>query len=363
MGSSHARVPRRSPDGDRAEAQHTEHPVLRLQQAAGNAAVQRLLAPVRVQRQLKVTGASGDIATMLGLLGPPTGLKLARDPKTTAVAGTPSGKPTSPALQAALSPILTDPAQHAEINLGRTQPGVWMGQAPGDNGPLVQELRIDQIAALEKHTPGEGLAKLTHEIVENFEGHGQQAAGSGFNFGASHAAAIKTENTVLAELQAARRGPLSGARQNTYKVLTGSGSRRELWMVAARENDFLIAVTRFNGQGEITAARRVPRQYVRSFAVAGFTGKSTAVPAAAATTIADVAALLNKDPLLCLVLRGTAAKPNTVATASGWVDLVFDAIEAAAGTQDVSSVWERTYRESVAGATDDVRIVLDRPKT
>jgi hypothetical protein len=25
-------------------------------------------------------------------------------------------------------------------------------------------------------------------------------------------------------------------------------------------------------------------------------------------------------------------------------------------------VWERTYRQSVLGATDDVRIVLDRPK-
>jgi hypothetical protein len=45
------------------------------------------------------------------------------------------------------------------------------------------------------------------------------------------------------------------------------------------------------------------------------------------------------------------------------VDLVFDAIEAAAGKQDVSSVWERAHRESAAGSTDDVRIVLDRPKT
>jgi hypothetical protein len=71
---------------------------------------------------------------------------------------------------------------------------------------------------------------------------------------------------------------------------------------------------------------------------------------------------LNKDPLLCVVLRGTAAKPNTAKAASGWVDLVFAAIEATAGAQHVSSVWERTYRESVVGTTNDVRIVLDRPK-
>jgi hypothetical protein len=364
VGYGRARTARRSAGYDRAAPPSDDHPVLRLQQLAGNTAVQRLLTRLPVQRQLKVTGARGDIATMLGLLGAPTGLRLTRDPKTTAVNGTPSGrKPTAPALLTALAPILADPEQHAEINLGRTQPGVWMGQAPGDDAaPLVQELRIDQIAALEKHAPGDGVANLAHEIVENFVGHGQHAAGSGFDFATSHEAALKTENAVLGELQAAQKIPLSGARQNTYKVLTGTGARQELWMIEARDNDFLIAMTRFGGQGEITGARRVPRQFVRSFAIAGFTGRSTAVPTTAVTTIADVAALLNKDPTLCLVLRGTAAKPNTTKTASGWVDLVFAAIEAAAGTQHVSSVWERTYRESVLGTTDDVRIVLDWPK-
>jgi hypothetical protein len=198
--------------------------------------------------------------------------------------------------------------------------------------------------------------------VENFVGHGRHAAGAGFDFGTSHAAALKTEDAVLAEFQAARKVPLSGARQNTYKVLTGPATRRELWMVEAHENDFLIATTRFGAGGEVTGARRVPRQFVQAFAIAGFTGKSTAVPKAAEQTIKAVAALLNKEPLLCLVLRGTAAKPNSVSTASGWVDLVFGAIEAAAGTQHVSSVFERTHRDAVAGATDDVRIVLDRPK-
>jgi hypothetical protein len=362
MGSSRTRAAHRCPDGDATQAQRDEHPVLRLQQAAGNAAVQRLLAPVRVQRQLMVTGKPADIGTMLGLLGPPTGQKLVRDPKTTVVTGTSSGKPTSPALQAALSPILADPKQHAEVNLGRDQPGVWVGERPDDNGPLVQQLRIDQIAALEKHSPGDGVASLAHEIVENFVGHGRHAAGMGFDFGTSHAAALKTENSVLGELQAAQKVSPSGARQNTYKVLSGSGSRRELWMVGARENDFLIAVTRFGGRGEVIGARRVPRQFVQAVTIGGFSRKSTAVPSAAVKTISDVAAMLNKDPLLCLVLRGTAAKPNTAAEASGWVDLVFDAIEAAAGKQDVSSVWERTHRESVAGTTDDVRIVLDRPK-
>jgi hypothetical protein len=259
-------------------------------------------------------------------------------------------------------PILADPTQHAEINLGRTQPGVWVGEKPGDDGPLVQQVRIDQVAALEKHSPGDGVANLGHEIVENFVGHGRHAAGAGFDFGTSHAAALATENAVRAELQAARKVPLSGARQNTYKVLSGPVGRQELWMVEARENDFLIATTRFGAGGEVTGARRVPRQFVQAFAIAGFTGKATAVPEAATQTITAVAALLNKNPLLCLVLRGTAAKPNTVSSARGWVDLVFSAIESAAGAQHVSSVFERTHRDAVAGATDDVRIVLDRPK-
>ena len=56
------------------------------------------------------------------------------------------------------------------------------------------------------------MAKLGHEIVENVVGHGRHAAGSGFDFGTSHAAALTTENKVLAELQAAQKIPLSGAR-------------------------------------------------------------------------------------------------------------------------------------------------------
>lgn len=63
--------------------------------------------------------------------------------------------------------------------------------APGKE----QRIDIDDVDNIERWAPGHGVAKLLHEIVENYEGHD-----SGFDFEKAHSAGIDAEVAVVKDL-------------------------------------------------------------------------------------------------------------------------------------------------------------------
>ena len=137
-----------------------------------------------IQRRLIVTGDAKDADLALRLLEPGSGLTLDRDKKTGEVSvKAQSAHARSPALEKELLTIINDPKQDAEINVMQKKdpPGsnISFGEFPldapdydaGVGRALVQQVRIDEVAALEKGVPGAGAFTLAHEIWENFSAH------------------------------------------------------------------------------------------------------------------------------------------------------------------------------------------------
>lgn len=149
-----------------------------------------------IQRKLLVRGKPRPlhIRAFFDLLESPSGLTLKYDPKSEEVSiSAARAKPPSLALRLRLEEIIDDPKQHAELRLGGPQPGVSFGKFP-DPGSLIQEIDIENLTRLEAGAPGNGVAILLHEIVENHHAH------AGRDYEESHEPALEAEREAAGQL-------------------------------------------------------------------------------------------------------------------------------------------------------------------
>ena len=128
------------------------------------------------QRRLIATGSQADVDSFIDLVAPAIGQDLKRDPVTNEIQTIASRilPATSPALQGILTTIMDDKVQNAEVNFGTHQAGVSVGAFPTPSdltASRVQRIDMDDVLAIEAGAPGNGVAKLAHEITENYQAH------------------------------------------------------------------------------------------------------------------------------------------------------------------------------------------------
>ena len=314
-----------------------------------------------IQRRLIVTGDKADIKAFLGLLESASNFTLKHDSTTNEVSVTRSGgKPQSSELASRLRSIIDDPKQHAEINLGRKQQDVDFGKFPDDPKKTVQEIRIDQVLALEKGAPGSGVATLAHEIVENYEAHALKDYNWSVARAESHERALKTEILIAGELGH------PGSRRNTFSVTPDKDKPRFLRWIQDWEKYFLVWEQSFDGKGIVSNARRVPRVKVSTYTIGGFTAGSATLPQAGEATIAALAADLKNNPTASALVEGFATAGSTsaknVELATKWAEMVKDKI-IDKGANNLTIHWRRFHVVGRAARTgNSVVITVERPK-
>lgn len=263
----------------------------------GPAPLVRPVAPPVVQRRLIATGT--DIADFIALVEPVIGVQLSHDPVTneiTAIATLPTPV-TSPTLAATLIGIIDDPLQDAEINFGAHQPRVAVGAYPAAGAGRFQQIDMDDILAIEAGAPGNGIAKLGHEINENYVGHAGAPAGGMAPFGPAHTAGEATESAVASELV------MAGNRVASVDVARGPGS-------ITRVQDFETYYLVFDrdrpapNDSVLSNARQAPKVLVATHVVDQFGTASDAVPATGAANIAAAAADVAANPSATVLIEG-----------------------------------------------------------
>jgi hypothetical protein len=346
--------------------------LLHLQRAAGNAATASLLGALPVQRRLQLSGTDGDIATTLRLLTTPSGLPLRRDraSQLVSVDGTPRPA-TSPALANQLRTIIDDRERTARVHVGPAKaPGQEIGAFPAKADEPVQHVFIDQVVTLEQAVPGDGSAKLAHEITENFIAQPLIAAGGvgDFSFKPSHAAAVKVEDKVLAELQAAAGGPRSGHRMRDYMIdvpdpRRGPGARRFV-RAETHEHEFVLyeAVP-----GARVGALRITRDAgttLGSWELVGF-GRDIGLPTGSGRVLQEAAAMLTADPAAAVILEATSLAWSTM-DAPQWLQDVTEGIQARMKTADSVLRFDGRFSPhptTTSGNVNAVRITVRRPSS
>ena len=349
--------------------------LVQLQRTAGNAATVSVLRPltgvVPVQRRLAMTGTGADVATTLNLLTKASGLQLRRGRKAmVSVDGTP-GRARSPSLAGQLTSIIDDDKRTAMVHVGpATEQQQEIGAFPDDAKKPIQHVFIDQVLTLEKAVPGAGAAKLAHEITENFVAQPLIAAGGlgDFSFDPSHAAAVKVEDKVLAELQAEAGGPQSGRRMRDYIIDApndrGRGPRRFI-RAETHENDFILyeAVP-----GAAVGARRITRDAgttVRTRELVGFGRRDIGLPTGADKVLQEIADLLSADTTAAVILQPISLAWSTM-DAPLWPQLVTEGIQQLMTTSDVVARYDGRFSHhpvTKSGDYNGVQITVRRPST
>ena len=313
-----------------------------------------------IQRKLLVTGKQADIEALLDLLEPASGFTLKHDLKTRKVSIVASRlKPASFVLAGRLATIIDDPAQDAELELGRRQTAVGFGAFPF-SGPLLQKIDIDDMARLEAKAHGSGVAFLIHEIVENYKAHepSMQEFRREAVFGTLHEEALEAERLVAQELVG-----LPGGRVADALAMIGSGIMRR---VDDYESYFLVMDHRLD---VLIAARRVDRVNVSKYTIGGFASGSVVLPSAARPTIAAVVDDLVANPLATVLIKSGDVDP---ALAQQRAEEIQDAIlTAGKGRKGFDLRSERNFNLvgfglidiGKAGTSGLMMITVDRPDT
>jgi hypothetical protein len=250
------------------------------------------LSPIptpHVQRKLLVTGKPVDVRALLDLLEAGTGDTFNHDPRTKEVSITSRrATPPSAVLAGRLEEIIDDPANDAELNLGR-KPGVSFGAFPASDGPLIQEIVIEDFSSLEAKAPGSGVALLSHEIAENYFAHTQRAVAESHEelFAVSHEEALEVEARVAGELVAPGKRVARATRVFEIK------GKQVVRSIDDYENYFLVQDF---ATGILINAWQAPRVNVATFTIDGFAPGSEAVPPAAQSTIAAAANAMQRNP-------------------------------------------------------------------
>ena len=216
------------------------------------------------------------------------------------------------------------------------------------------------------------MAKLVHEIVENFEAQAQKDVHWAVAFEVSHKAALGAEDAVLAELQAASGEAPSGDRWNSYPVTlkrpvtpaakgrraAGGGTR--VVQVEVHANDYIVSESGAGPKGGPKIAR-VTAAPVGSWTVSGFGAKSRAVPKGAATALDAVAKTLDADPTASVMIRACSSKA-AAAAAVRWAGVVQDGITGRMTGDVIVKSWRRFHHaEPILGAKNAVQIVVRKP--
>jgi len=258
-----------------------------------------------IQRRLIATGT--DIATFIRLASPVMGVGLARNPVTNEITAisTLATPATSPTFAATMLGIINDPLQDAEINFGAHQPLVAVGAYPAAG--RFQQIDMDDILALEAGAPGNGIAKLGHEINENYVGHAGAPAGGMAPFGPAHSAGVATESAVASELV------MAGNRVADVDVVRGPGS-------ITRVQDFESYYLVFDrdrptpADSVLSHARQAPKVLVRAHGVDHFVTGSDVLPGAGAAVIAAAAADVAANPTATVLIEGFTDNVGTPAS-------------------------------------------------
>ncbi len=310
-----------------------------------------------LQRRLLATGDKKDIKDFIGLLEPASGFTLKHDPKTKEITVTASVlKPQSAVLASRLATISSDPGQDAEVHLGRKEAGVMFGKFPMSEENLVQEIRIDQILALEKGVPGAGVATLAHELVENYEAHALKDFRRSTIFTTVHEEASAVEDLIASELI----GP--GEGRNVFPAEVKSGKRTTTMQIDDRAQYFIVWEDGDNGK--VVNARKVARVNISKHIISGFS-KKNGLPAAATSTIKDVVDNMKKNPTASVLIEGFASAGKTsdenTKLAEEWAEKVKDQI--ISQTKDLMLANWRKFHivGNAAKSGNEVRIKVDRP--
>ena len=317
----------------------------------------KIMAPL-IQRRLLVTGKSKDTKAFVELLEPASGLTLEHNPKTKEVSITASVlKPQSAVLAGQLATIISDPKQDAEIHLGHKQAGVQFGAFPSDAENIVQEVRIDQIIALEKGVPGAGVSTLAHEIVENYEAHALKDYNWSIAFDEAHGKAEKIEDLVAGELI----GP--GSSRNFFPTLVKNGKEQTVMSIDDRAQYFIVWEE--GEKGGVVNARKVPRVRVSKQTISGFSKDTSSLPQGAAMTIKAVSDDLKKNSTASVLVEGFASIAATSKEndklATEWAEMVKDLIIFLSDDLMVAN-WRKFHIVGSANkARNEVRITVDRP--
>lgn len=314
-----------------------------------------------IRRRLIATGDKADVKAMLTLLESASGLTLKHGAKGVVSITGLADKNPSFELATRLQKIIDDPKQDAEIHLGRKQAAVLFGAFPSDSTKLVQEIRIDHMLALERGAPGSGVAKLAHEIIENYEAHALTDYNWSVAFDASHDKAKRVEDLVEAELGH------PGAGRNMFAVYPKPGKGKKngfnRW-IEDREHYFLVW-DQDRKKGTLSNARRVPRVNISTYTIDGFTAGSSILPKDAEAAIAALATDMKNIPMASALMKGFASVGGSggdkVRLAEEWTEMVQDKVIELTGDVLVTN-WRRFHRVGIPALTRNaVVITLDRP--
>ncbi|GAB3073263.1 hypothetical protein GCM10027053_43300 [Intrasporangium mesophilum] len=262
------------------------------------------------QRRLIATGSEADVDSFIDLVAPAIGLDLKRDPLTNEIQAIASrvAPATSPALEGILTTIMNDGVQDAEVNFGTHQTGVSVGAFPTPpdlTGSRVQRIDMDDVLAIEGGAPGNGIAKLAHEISENYHAHAAVPVPGQDLFGDAHEAGLRAESSVTEELV----GP--GRRVAAAGLTVGDVETR----IHDFENYYLMFDRTRHAGGDFTISnvRRVAKNVASIDVIDHFVIDSDALPGGGGAAIAGVAAALAIDTLSTVLVEGFTDSTGTAA--------------------------------------------------
>jgi outer membrane protein OmpA-like peptidoglycan-associated protein len=266
-----------------------------------------------VQRRLLATESTpGGIGRFRAMAEPASGLRLLWDPGSHAVNPVGSGPApaTSPAFEHHLTTIMSDPAQDAEVTFGEHQSGPGAGGPTGVLGGLfpqptdltgsrVQLIDMDDLEAMERGAPGQGVASLAHELVENYSAHAFVPTPGVDRFPLAHQVASEAESDVAEDLV----GPGRFVAQ-AISVLSPTH------VIAAKDFENYYVVLDINRapssppDAQVTSARNAPRVRLSFNTVDSYVTGSDTPPAAAAAVFASVGATLAANPTATVRIEG-----------------------------------------------------------
>ncbi|HIH74602.1 MAG TPA: hypothetical protein HA306_05140 [Methanosarcina sp.] len=260
-----------------------------------------------------------------------------------------------------LATIISDQTQDAEVHLGRKQKGVSVGAFPSNPDRAVQEIRIDHVLALEKGAPGSGVAKLAHEIIENYEAHALKDFNWSVAFSESHKKALEAEDLIEGELGH------PGSRRNTFSLLInpGKGKPRFSRGIEDREKYFIVWDESFDSKDTWSNTRRVQRVKVSNYKIDGFTTGSNSLPRGSGAVISALAADLKTNPTASVLVEGFASSGSTsdedLKLAVGWAEIVRDKVVDEVADK-LNTNWRRFHIVgNAARAGNSVVITVERP--
>jgi hypothetical protein len=269
-----------------------------VQGGASNSAIARAVSAGRVQRPtlqraLKVSGDSDELIAWAKQFA---GLDLRVEAGRLKIAGSLTTA-KSPAMRRMLEEVIGSDTV-AELDL-RDHPNVVVGGFP-EGGEKAQKIDPGHITTIEHHAPGHGIAKLMHEIMENFHGHRHAPREASPTERYEHAhehGGITAESAVIKELR-----PGSGGRvadRATAEVVK-DGAKVQ-YLINDFEDHFLtyrVTNPRLGAKMHIGDVRTLPAKELARITVANASDGADA---------SNVAKLLQAHPTATALVRGPRA--------------------------------------------------------